>query len=251
MGALEEAKSALREAVQLPLQFPHLFPSGSLAGSCKGVLLFGPPGTLHTAGGPCPGARPCTSDTLWSALHGRSASQHSMHACMQPGSLAQLGATCPGTGKTLLARAAAAECGAAFLAIQPSTVTSKWFGDSVRYVKAAFSLAAKLAPCVVFVDEVRPAAQSIDAALSAMLTAPHNLQMARCKDLGAARTALASTVDYHIRCQGCSPACRGVCSPASCEQAGLHVPLQADQQPLHSTLDGASVSRYCNELSGS
>ena len=61
-----------------------------------------------------------------------------------------------GTGKTLLARAAAAECGAAFLAIQPSTVTSKWFGDSVRYVKAAFSLAAKLAPCVLFVDEVRP-----------------------------------------------------------------------------------------------
>ena len=60
-----------------------------------------------------------------------------------------------GTGKTLLARAAAAECGASFLAIQPSTVTSKWFGDSVRYVKAAFSLAAKLPPCVLFVDEVR------------------------------------------------------------------------------------------------
>ena len=40
------------------------------------------------------------------------------------------------------------------MAIQPSTVTSKWFGDSVRYVKAAFSLAAKLAPCVLFVDEV-------------------------------------------------------------------------------------------------
>ena len=60
-----------------------------------------------------------------------------------------------GTGKTLLARAAAAECGASFLAIQPSTVTSKWFGDSVRYVKAAFSLAAKLAPCVLFVDEAR------------------------------------------------------------------------------------------------
>ena len=53
---------ALREAVQLPLQFPHLFPAGSLAGSCKGVLLFGPPGVL-----PCTGsmhdvrARPCST----------------------------------------------------------------------------------------------------------------------------------------------------------------------------------------------
>lgn len=59
-----------------------------------------------------------------------------------------------GTGKTLLARAAAAECGASFLAIQPSTVASKWLGDGVRYVRAVFSLAAKLSPCVLFVDEV-------------------------------------------------------------------------------------------------
>jgi ATP-dependent 26S proteasome regulatory subunit len=59
-----------------------------------------------------------------------------------------------GTGKTLLARAAAAECGASFLAIHPSTVASKWLGDGVRYVRAVFSLAAKLSPCVLFVDEV-------------------------------------------------------------------------------------------------
>lgn len=102
VGAMEEAKDALREAVQLPLQCPQLFVRGSLARPCRGVLLFGP----------------------------------------------------PGTGKTLLARAAAAECGASFLAVSPSTVASKWLGDGVRYVRAVFSLAAKLAPCVVFVDEV-------------------------------------------------------------------------------------------------
>ena len=54
VGALEDAKSALREAVQLPLQFPHLFPAGSLAGSCKGVLLFGPPGTPLFTSSPHP-----------------------------------------------------------------------------------------------------------------------------------------------------------------------------------------------------
>ncbi|DBA81560.1 TPA: hypothetical protein ACH3X1_007333 [Trebouxia sp. C0004] len=102
VGALAEAKDALREAVQLPLQHPHLFQKGSLARPCRGVLLFGP----------------------------------------------------PGTGKTLLARAAAAECGASFLAIHPSTVASKWLGDGVRYMRAVFSLASKLSPCVLFIDEV-------------------------------------------------------------------------------------------------
>ena len=44
VGAMEEAKRALREAVQLPLQHPELFAKGMLAQPCKGVLLFGPPG---------------------------------------------------------------------------------------------------------------------------------------------------------------------------------------------------------------
>lgn len=52
----------------------------------------------------------------------------------------------------MLARAVAAECGASFLAIHPSAVASKWLGDGVRYVQAAFSLARKMAPCVVFFD---------------------------------------------------------------------------------------------------
>ena len=44
VGALAEAKDALREAVQLPLQHPQIFAKGSLVSHCKGVLLFGPPG---------------------------------------------------------------------------------------------------------------------------------------------------------------------------------------------------------------
>ena len=45
MGTLSSVKDALREAVQLPLQYPGIFRRGSLQKPCKGVLLFGPPGT--------------------------------------------------------------------------------------------------------------------------------------------------------------------------------------------------------------
>ena len=40
---LEEAKANLKEAVVLPMKFPHLF-SGSRQ-QWKGILLYGPPGT--------------------------------------------------------------------------------------------------------------------------------------------------------------------------------------------------------------
>ena len=60
----------------------------------------------------------------------------------------------PGTGKTLLARAAAkAGGGATVLEVAGSDVYDKYVGEGEKNVRAVFSLARKLSPCVVFIDE--------------------------------------------------------------------------------------------------
>ncbi|KAL4870131.1 hypothetical protein BDV12DRAFT_66300 [Aspergillus spectabilis] len=59
----------------------------------------------------------------------------------------------PGTGKTLLAKAVARESGATVLEVSGSEVYDMYVGEGEKNVKAIFTLAKKLNPCVVFIDE--------------------------------------------------------------------------------------------------
>ncbi|RSL66748.1 hypothetical protein CEP54_003557 [Fusarium duplospermum] len=60
----------------------------------------------------------------------------------------------PGTGKTHLTRSIAKESGASMLCVDSATLLSKYVGEVEKNIKAAFTLAAKLYPCVLFIDEV-------------------------------------------------------------------------------------------------
>jgi len=102
IGGLDDVKELLRQSITYPLKYPSLYSEGIARESCKGVLLFGP----------------------------------------------------PGTGKTMLAKAVATEGGATFLSVDASSVENKWLGESEKNAKAVFTLARRLAPCVIFLDEV-------------------------------------------------------------------------------------------------
>ncbi|HMP46039.1 MAG TPA: CDC48 family AAA ATPase [Sphingopyxis sp.] len=60
----------------------------------------------------------------------------------------------PGTGKTLLAKAAARESDANFIAIKSSDLLSKWYGESEQQIARLFARARAVAPTIVFIDEI-------------------------------------------------------------------------------------------------
>jgi cell division protease FtsH len=60
----------------------------------------------------------------------------------------------PGTGKTLLARAVAGEAGVPFLSISGSDFVEMFVGVGAARVRDTFEQARKLAPCIIFIDEI-------------------------------------------------------------------------------------------------
>ncbi|MGC9148237.1 MAG: CDC48 family AAA ATPase [Sulfolobales archaeon] len=101
VGGLENVKQQLREAVEWPLKYPHVFEKMGIRPP-KGILLYGP----------------------------------------------------PGVGKTLLAKAAATESEANFIAVNGPEILSKWVGESEKAIREIFRRARMVAPVIVFFDEI-------------------------------------------------------------------------------------------------
>lgn len=60
----------------------------------------------------------------------------------------------PGTGKTMLARACAAQTNATFLKLAGPQLVQMFIGDGAKIVRDAFALAKEKAPTIIFIDEI-------------------------------------------------------------------------------------------------
>ena len=60
----------------------------------------------------------------------------------------------PGCGKTMLAQVIAKELDVSFINIGLDSIQDKWYGETTKLVKAMFTLAKKIKPCLIFIDEI-------------------------------------------------------------------------------------------------
>ena len=68
----------------------------------------------------------------------------------------------PGTGKTLLARAVAGEANVPFFSMSGSDFVEMFVGMGASRVRDLFQQAAKVAPCIIFIDEIDAVGRSRD-----------------------------------------------------------------------------------------
>ena len=71
----------------------------------------------------------------------------------------------PGTGKTLLAKAVAGEANVPFFSISGSDFVEMFVGMGASRVRDLFQQAAKVAPCIIFIDEIDAVGRSRDSRL--------------------------------------------------------------------------------------
>ena len=72
----------------------------------------------------------------------------------------------PGTGKTLIAKAVAGEANVPFFSVSGSAFDDMFVGSGASRVRDLFQQAAKVAPCIIFIDEIDAVGRNRDARFS-------------------------------------------------------------------------------------
>ena len=110
-----------------------------------------------------PGDKEVTFDDVAGADEEKEELQEVVDFLKNPEKFTQIGARIPhgillvgppGTGKTLLARAVAGEAGVQFLSISGSDFVEMYVGVGASRVRDLFEQAKKIAPAIVFIDEI-------------------------------------------------------------------------------------------------
>ena len=110
-----------------------------------------------------PGDKKVTFDDVAGADEEKEELQEIVDFLKNPEKFAEIGARIPhglllvgppGTGKTLLARAVAGEAGVQFLSISGSDFVEMYVGVGAGRVRDLFEQARKIAPAIVFIDEI-------------------------------------------------------------------------------------------------
>ncbi|KAB1270951.1 ATPase family AAA domain-containing protein 1, partial [Camelus dromedarius] len=127
IAGLDDVITDLKDTVILPIKKKHLFENSRLLQPPKGM-----------------------KTKIWEIKDKKEIQSNNMGFCFQ--GVLLYGP--PGCGKTLIAKATAKEAGCRFINLQPSTLTDKWYGESQKLAAAVFSLAIKLQPSIIFIDEI-------------------------------------------------------------------------------------------------
>ena len=110
-----------------------------------------------------PDGRKVTFDDVAGAEEEKNELQEVVDFLRDPDKFTQIGARIPhglllvgppGTGKTLLARATAGEAGVQFLSISGSDFVEMYVGVGASRVRDLFEQAKKIAPAIIFIDEI-------------------------------------------------------------------------------------------------
>jgi SpoVK/Ycf46/Vps4 family AAA+-type ATPase len=163
----------------------------------------------------------------------------------------------PGCGKTMLARAVANECNAAFLSVGISDVLNMWMGESERNLAAMFDKARASAPTVLFFDELDALAFSRSKAATSSARTVVNEFLAQLDGMGRdnrgvlilAATNMPWDVDGAMKRPGRFSRQIFVPPPdAAARESMLQVKLTG--VPVAAGLDLAAIARRAEHFSG-